>query len=132
MGDDLVASHAHRAFAVSVGEIEADLGEDLALGQPPKRLGIHQDPVHIEDHRAHLSPVSEVVGFNGPPARESEASGLGVLLRFGFVGGVEEVFEIDGRLRFIVELVSLVLPPLELVLLLLLFLQLFLSFFEFV
>jgi hypothetical protein len=60
--------------------------------------------------------------------------GSDVLVGFRIVigGGIEEVVEIDGRLRFIVELVALALPSFELFPLLLLLLQFFLPFFEFV
>ena len=48
--------------------------------------------------------------------------------RIVVAGSIEEIVEVDGRLRLIVELVALVLPPFELVLLLLLFLRLFCLF----
>ena len=60
--------------------------------------------------------------------------GSDVFVRFQcvFVGGDGESVEIYGRLRFIVESFAFVLPSFQLLPLLLLLLQFFLPFFEFV
>ena len=59
--DDLVAPHAHGALAVGVGKLDADLGEGPALTEPPQRLGVDQDTVHVEDHRSHRALISSLV-----------------------------------------------------------------------
>ena len=148
MLDDLVGPHSHGALAVGVGELETDLGEDLTLGKPPKRLRVDQHPIHVEYQRAHLFPAcgagvsparshrhrKSAGGTPAPQYRSELRMGSDFLVGFRIVvaGSIEEIVEVDGRLRLIVELVALVLPPFELIFLLLLFLQLFLSFFEFV
>ncbi len=60
MAHGVVDAQAHGLAGLLFGQVQAQRGEDLHLGPAPERLGVDQEAVEVEHHRAHRAPVEGV------------------------------------------------------------------------